>query len=107
MSYLRYLCLFGSSLPPVVCRRDHVLYTLFVFTYAWCPTHSVLWFVFRRLVFPMLAVSLDCPFLIAPSIICNICLMETGHKDNYSHEIIRHMTFLRCTRVTNDLGFYS
>ena len=38
MSYLRYLCLFGSSLPPVVslfvfvqslppvvCRRDHVL----------------------------------------------------------------------------------
>ena len=31
MSYLRYLCLFGSSLPPVVCRRDHVLFTLFVF----------------------------------------------------------------------------
>ena len=24
MSYLRYLCLFGSSLPPVVCRRAHV-----------------------------------------------------------------------------------
>ena len=31
MSYLRYLCLFGSSLPPVVCRRAHVLFTLFVF----------------------------------------------------------------------------
>ena len=30
MSYLRYLCLFGSSLPPVVCRRAHVLFTLFV-----------------------------------------------------------------------------
>ena len=28
MSYLRYLCLFGSSLPPVVCRRVHVLFTL-------------------------------------------------------------------------------
>ena len=28
MSYLRYLCLFGSSLPPVVCRRAHVLFTL-------------------------------------------------------------------------------
>ena len=27
MSYLRYLCLFGSSLPPVVCRRAHVLFT--------------------------------------------------------------------------------
>ena len=25
MSYLRYMCLFGSSLPPVVCRRAHVL----------------------------------------------------------------------------------
>ena len=31
MSYLRYLCLFGLSLPPVVCRGDHVLLTLFVF----------------------------------------------------------------------------
>ena len=39
MSYLRYFlftCLFGSSLPPVVCRRAHVLFTLFVFV----------WFVF-------------------------------------------------------------
>ena len=36
MSYLRYLCLFGSSLPPVVCRREHVLFTLLVFV----------WFVF-------------------------------------------------------------
>ena len=31
MSYLLYLCLFGSSLPPVYCRRAHVLFTLFVF----------------------------------------------------------------------------
>ena len=31
MSYLHYLCLFGSSLPPVVSRRAHVLFTLFVF----------------------------------------------------------------------------
>ena len=30
-SYLCYLCLFGSSLPPVVCRRVQVLFTLFVF----------------------------------------------------------------------------
>jgi hypothetical protein len=27
MSYLRYLCLFGLSLLPVVCRRAHVLST--------------------------------------------------------------------------------
>jgi hypothetical protein len=31
MSYLHYLCLFGSSLPPVVCRRADVLFSLFVF----------------------------------------------------------------------------
>jgi hypothetical protein len=29
MSYLSYL--FGSSLFPIVCRRAHVLFTLFVF----------------------------------------------------------------------------
>jgi hypothetical protein len=27
MSYLRYLWLFGSSLPPVVSKRAHVLFT--------------------------------------------------------------------------------
>ena len=31
MSYLCYLCLFGSSLPPVVCRRAHVLFMLVAF----------------------------------------------------------------------------
>ena len=31
MFYLRYLCLFGSPLPPGVCRRAHVLFTLFGF----------------------------------------------------------------------------
>jgi hypothetical protein len=33
MFYLRYLCLFGSSLPPVVCRRAHVLFMLLVFVW--------------------------------------------------------------------------
>jgi hypothetical protein len=28
---LRLKMMFGSSLPPVVCRRAHVLFTLFVF----------------------------------------------------------------------------
>ena len=32
MSYLRYMCLFGLS-PPVVCRRAHVLFTLYVFVW--------------------------------------------------------------------------
>ena len=58
MSYLHYLCLFGSSLPPVVSRRAHVLFTLFVFvqfvfTSSCCRRAHVLftlfvfvWFVF-------------------------------------------------------------
>ena len=34
---------FGSSLPRVVCRRAHVLFTLLVFVCVrWCPTHIVL-----------------------------------------------------------------
>ena len=34
----------------------------------------VYWFVFLRLVYPMLPVSLDCPFLIAPSVFSNVYL---------------------------------
>ena len=33
MSYLRYICLFGSTLPPVVCRRAYVLFTLYMFVW--------------------------------------------------------------------------
>ena len=58
----------GSSLPPVVCRSAHVIFTIFVFVYVqWCPTHIVLCFsfVFHLLVHPTLPVSLDCPFVIA------------------------------------------
>ena len=66
MSYLPYLCL---SLSHAVCSRAHVLFTLFVFACVkWYPTHIVLCFcfVFLRLVYPMLPVSLNCqcPFCI-------------------------------------------
>ena len=47
---------FGSSLPPVVCRRAHVLFT---FDSSLPCLH---------LVYPLLPVSLDCPYLIAPSL---------------------------------------
>ena len=33
MSCLCYLCVFGSSLPSVVCRRAHVLFMLLVFVW--------------------------------------------------------------------------
>jgi hypothetical protein len=54
----------GSSLPPVICRRAHVLFMLFVFACSsWWPTHIVWCFCFvsLRRVYPMLPVSLDCP----------------------------------------------
>ena len=67
--------MFGSSLPAVVCRRVHVLFTLFVFVCVqWCLTHIVLCsnFVCLRLVYPMLPVSLECPFVIVPSVFSNV-----------------------------------
>ena len=58
MSYLRYLCLFGHS----------------------GVQHIVLCFclVFLHFVYLMLPVSLDCPFLIAPSVFSNIYLYILG-----------------------------
>jgi hypothetical protein len=54
MSYLRYLCLFAySGVQHILCCA----FALFVFVLC--------------LVYPMLPVSLDCPFWIAPSVFSN------------------------------------
>ena len=64
--------MFGSSLPPVVSRKVHVLITLFVLASAlWCPTHIVLCVCGFFCVYPMLPVSLDCPFL-PPLVFSNV-----------------------------------
>ena len=55
MSYLRYLCLFVYS------AVQHILCCAFCFAYL-------------RLVDAMLPISLDCPFLNAPSVFSNIYL---------------------------------
>ena len=55
MSYLRYLCWFAHS---GVHHKRVVFFVLFV---------TVLCFVW-----PMLPISLDCPFLIAPSVLSNV-----------------------------------
>jgi hypothetical protein len=45
MLWCPHKTMFCLSLPPVVCMRVHVLFTLFVFIcIQWCPTHIVLWF---------------------------------------------------------------
>ena len=70
--------MFGPSLPLVVYRRALVLFTLFVLACVWwCPTNIVFCFsfVFLRLVYPMLPVFLDCPFLIDPSVLSNVYLL--------------------------------
>jgi hypothetical protein len=74
--------MFSSSLPPVVCRRAYVLFTLIVFVYALC---------FFCLIFSssMLRVALDCPFLIAPSIFSNILSMSVP-DDGYSKTCRAH-----------------
>ena len=59
----RMQTMFVSSLPPVVCRRAHVLFTLFVLACAqWCPANIAVCFAsffFVVLVYPMLRVSPD------------------------------------------------
>ena len=72
----RIKTMFGSSLPPVVCRCAHVLFTLCLFAHSGVQhiLCCVLCLVFLHLVYHILPVSLDCPFLIAPSIFCTIYL---------------------------------
>jgi hypothetical protein len=59
--------MFGSSLPPVVCKRDHVLFRLFGFVYVeWCSTHIVLCFGLFFVVLCIISFSglsiFDCSF---------------------------------------------
>jgi len=55
MSYVRYLCLFSHS------GVQHILCCVFDL-------------FFLRLLYPMLPVSLHCPFFIAPSVFSNVYL---------------------------------
>jgi hypothetical protein len=73
---VRIKTMFDSLIPPVVCRRVHVLFTLFVFVHSGvqhilCCVFVLFVFVLC-LVYLMLSVSLDCPFLITPSVIFNV-----------------------------------
>jgi hypothetical protein len=54
MSYLRYLCLLAHS-----------------------GVQYILGCVFLRVLYPMLPVSLDCPFMIAPSVFSNVYSQST------------------------------
>ena len=60
MSYLRYLCLFAYS------GVQRIVFCALL--------------VCLRLVYPLLPVSMDCPFLIAPSVFSNVYLCGTEFK---------------------------
>jgi hypothetical protein len=70
--------MFGSFLPPVVCRRVHVLFTLFVFdcSFVVSITYCVVFCFSSSCVPYMLPISLDCPCLIAPSVFSNVYLVS-------------------------------
>ena len=70
--------IFGSSLPPVVCRRAHFLLHYWSLL-AYCGVQHIyiyivlcFCFVFLRLVYHVLPVFLDYPILIAPSVFSNV-----------------------------------
>ena len=54
-------------------------YLCYLFLYAYSGVQNILCcvFVFLRLMYPMLPVSLDCPFLIAPSVFSSVYLINT------------------------------
>jgi hypothetical protein len=88
MSCLWDYVLFGTSFPPVVCGRDYVLFVggimsclhcLFLFGHCVEFVGFFLFFFFG-LVCPMLPVSLDCPFLIAPLVLSNVYLNSEGEQ---------------------------
>jgi hypothetical protein len=93
----------GSSLPPFVCMRAHVLRTLFVFRYAyWFPKHIVVWFCFGflRLVYPMLPDSLDCSFFIAPFVLYNVSLLQ-------KRVVHTRLDIFAFTAITGDLCWWT
>ena len=68
--------MFWSSLPPVVCRRPHVLFTLFVFV---CNTYCVVFlllFCFSSSCLPYVASFTGLSILDCPSIFSNVYLLE-------------------------------
>jgi hypothetical protein len=75
--------MFGSSLPPVVCKKREVcvgggimsyLRYLCLFAHSWVLLILSCVFVSLGLVYPMFPVSTDCPFLVAPSVFSNVNL---------------------------------
>ena len=62
--------MFGSPLPSVIC----MFYLRCLCLFAYSGIQDILCCVFVCIVYPMLPVSLNCPFLIALSVFSNVYL---------------------------------
>ena len=65
-----------DDIPPSVFWKCSVICLLCLLADSGVQTHIVLCFCFvcLRVMSSMLSVFLDCPFLIAPSVFCNVCV---------------------------------
>jgi hypothetical protein len=74
--------MFGSSLPPVVCRRAHVLLTLFVFgSVTYSDAKHILRCVFVLFVFVYAASFSDLSIFISPSVFANVCVTPINYHN--------------------------
>jgi hypothetical protein len=75
LKLVHHKCNMLYSLPPVVCEGGAcVFFTLFLCLFVCDGVQHVLCCVFIRLVYPMLSVSLDFPFVIALSVFSEVHL---------------------------------
>ena len=103
--------MFGLSLPPVVCRRDHVILTCIcvclriVVSKTYCV---VFLFCFSS---SMLPVFLDCLFWIAPSVFSHVYLMVNGtHPSPFASKFQQSYTYKQTIKsfvssVTNPTNY--
>ena len=73
---------FAAFLPSVACRMDHVLFTLLCL-FAQSGVQHIFCCNFLLLVYPLFPVSLDCPFLIAPSVFSNAYFINCCKSINF------------------------
>ena len=76
MSYLGYLCLFTYSGVQHILGCVFCLFVLFVFVLCLVYDGDTFCFICFRLVYPMLPVPRECPFLIAHSVFSDVSYLD-------------------------------
>jgi hypothetical protein len=76
---------------------DIMSYLLYLCLYAHSGVQHIFCFVFHRLVYTMLPVSLNCPFLLAPSVFSNVYFLLVYEEIIFSN--ILKYNYMTCTIV--------